>query len=157
MSLKINHRREVLSGPVGWEHRRDPGQASGADLLWYFFPGDVEVVSGDVVLASVVGSVPALHFVAAMIEARSVLAAGDNSGYTYGFTEVEHYITFRRAGDVVFIECDFSPETITVPLDQFSREVCKFARREIEDLEGLHHELSAHPLVHNLLSKCDDG
>ncbi|MFI6100256.1 hypothetical protein ACIA8G_32320 [Lentzea sp. NPDC051213] len=157
MSLKINHLRESLLDPIGWEHHRAPDQASDADLLWYFFPGDIEVVSDDAVLTSDVGSVPALHFVAAMIGARDALAVGDNPRYTYDFTEVDHCIIFQKVGDDVSIESNFSAKVLTAPLDQFSRGVCNFVRREIEDLIRLYPALSVRPLVNDLLRKCDGG
>lgn len=156
MSLKIKHRREVLPGPIGWEYRRSPGQATKADLLWHFFPGDVELVLADTALVSTVASVPALHFVAAMIGARDALTVGNNARYTYSFTEADQCIIFQRGDDDVRIECDFSANVLTVPLDEFSREVCDFARREIEDLGREFPALSVHSLVHEILRKCDD-
>jgi hypothetical protein len=157
MSLKIKHRRDVLPDAVGWEHRRAPDQASNADLLWYFFPGEVEVASGDSALASTVASVPALHFVAAMIGARDTLAASDDARYTYSFTEADQCIDFRRCDDDLRIECDFSDKVLIIPLDEFSREACDFARREIGDLGREYPALLAHPLVRDLLRRCDDG
>jgi hypothetical protein len=50
-------------------------------LLWYYFPGDVEIIADGVALTSTVGSVPAIHFVAALIGAREALAAGYGSHY----------------------------------------------------------------------------
>src|SRR5688500_15610509 len=73
LPITINHRRELRSERVGWEHRQSPGQASKADLLWHFFPGDVEIIADDAALVSAFGSVPALHFVAAVIEAKDAL------------------------------------------------------------------------------------
>jgi hypothetical protein len=123
-------------------------------LLWYFFPGDVEIIVDGVALASTVGSVPALHFVAAMIGAREALAAGCGSHYLYNFTEADQSIVLQRDDGGVRIECDFSAIFLTIPFDEFSREVCSFARREFEDLGREYPALLAHPLVHDLLGKC---
>ncbi|WP_133981550.1 hypothetical protein [Kribbella voronezhensis] len=156
MSLEIKHWREAPPNRVGWEHRRAPAQASSADLLWYFFPGDVEVAYGGAALASRGASVPALHFVAGIIGARDTLAAGDDARYTYSFTEADQWIDFW-ADKKVHIECNFSDSVLTIPLEEFSREVCDFARREIDDLVLEYPALLMHPLVRDLLRKCDDG
>lgn len=156
MSLKINHRREARPDPIGWEQHRSPDRASNADLLWYFFPGDVEILSGGTALASKVGSVPALHFVAAMIGARDALVFDIDSSYSYTFTEADQCINFQRINDDVRIECSFSTNVLTVSIDDFSREICLFSRREIEDLGRDYPALLVHPLVHDLLRKCGD-
>jgi hypothetical protein len=43
---------------------------------------------------------------------------------------------------------------LTIPFDEFSDEVCSFARREFEELGREYPALLAHPLVHELLGKC---
>lgn len=156
MSLKINHWREVRPDPIGWEQHHAPDQASNAELLWHFFPGDVEIRSRGMVLSSKVGSVPALHFVAAMIGTRDALTLGINSRYLYSFTEADQCIHFQRGDDGVRIECNFSANVLAVPFDEFSREVGFFVRREIEYLGCEYPALLAHPLVHDLLRKCGD-
>ena len=140
---------------MGWEHRRPPEQASNADLLWYFFPGDLEIVADGAALTSTVGSVPALHFVAAMIEARNTMGLGVNARYSYSFTEADQCINFERGDHTVRIECDFSPIVLTVPFDEFSREVCFFARRYIQALGREFPALLVHPLVYDLLRRCE--
>jgi hypothetical protein len=125
-------------------------------LLWYFFPGDVEMVAGGTALTSTVGSVPALHFVAAMIGARDAMALSINSRYSYGFTEADQCINFERSDDDVRVECTFSPNVLTVPFDEFSREVCNFARRDIQALGQEFSALLVHPFVHDLLRRCED-
>lgn len=141
-----------MTGLAGWEQRRPPGQASSADLLWYYFPGDIEIRSGGAALASVEGSIPALHFVAAMIAARGTLTSGENLGYSYHFTEVDQCISFRRNGDEVHVECNFAEDILRVSFSEFSREVGLFAKREIQNLEHDYPDISVHPLVQDLLS-----
>ncbi|MBL7500657.1 hypothetical protein I6A84_32020 [Frankia sp. CNm7] len=154
MSLEINHRRSASSGTVGWERFGTPDQATSAELLWYFFPGDVEILSHGTSLASEVGSVPALHFVAAMVGARDELASGTGSRYSYDFTEADQSISFQRRGGDVRIETSFSTNVLTIPLDEFSSGVRLFARREIEDLGREYPALLAHPLMLDLKRRC---
>jgi hypothetical protein len=154
VSLRINHRRKTRPDAIGWERLHAPDQASNADLLWYYFPGDVEIIADGVALASTVGSAPALHFISAMIGAREALTADSRSHYQYNFTEANQCINLQRAGGYVRIECDFSANVLTIPLDEFLREACSFARREIEALGHEFPALLTHPLAHELLGKC---
>ena len=86
-----------------------------------------------------------------MIGARDALGLDIDSSYSYTFTEADQSINFQRTNDEVRIECSFSTNVLTVSIDDFSREICLFSRREIEDLGGGYPALLVHPFVNDLL------
>lgn len=156
MSFRIDHLQESRTDPIGREHSRPPELADRGDLLWYYFPGDISISSGGVNVITSVGSVPALHFMAAMVEARGALGGGGKDRYVYSFTEAAEELTLQRDGDSVAIESSVSDEILVVSIDEFFSEVCAFVRREINELGSTYPLLLEHSFVRDLLLKCNE-
>jgi len=156
MVIQIRHRREVQLPPTGWEYRSDPGQASSAELLWSFFPGNIEMRVDETEIVSPVASVPALHFAVAVVQAMDVLVLSSNSSYVYNFTEADERITFRDSDKRVYITCSYSESELTVSTDEFSHGVAAFIQRVIRDLGCEYPSLRGHSIVRNLLQKVGD-
>jgi hypothetical protein len=79
-----------------------------------------------------------------------------DSTFMYVFTEADEYISYQRIGDNrISIKCSFSDGVLLVPIEEFAREVCAFARRKVGHLGREYPALMRHPAVRDLLQKCD--
>lgn len=149
------YRPESLAVPIGWEHRRSCDTASKHDLLWHFFPGDIEILVNGTRLATDWASVPALHFVASLHMIKITLAQRDSSTDVYNFTEEAQQIIFRRDGPSLSINCTYAPGVAIAPFNDFAREVPEFGRRLIANLGKEYPSLLVNPYVKSLLGALD--
>jgi hypothetical protein len=127
--------REDESGVHGWERQRDCAAATKEDLLWYFFPGSVDISGDGVQLAMDFGSVPALHFISALLTSRVTLVR-EGARFEYTFTEVDQFVWFVVRDGLVRITCSYASGEISASINQFSLAVKTFCDEVVGLLVG---------------------
>jgi hypothetical protein len=142
------------AGLPGWEQQRDCTTATKADLLWYFFPGDVDIVGDGVQLTMASGSVPALHFISALLASTAVLDH-EGASYEYTLTEADEQIWFKlRSGDIE-ITCSYATGAIRVPRNEFMEAVKTFSSETLSRLAIEHPDLQRNSFVAGLRSEVE--
>ena len=147
--------REDASGLHGWESRQDCGAASKEDLTWYYFPGNVDISGGGVRLEMNFGSVPALHFVCALLAAQSTLVQ-DGCRFEYALTEVDQSVWFRSDEGSVRITCSYAPGEVAVTVEEFADAVVDFSEDVIDLLVSRYPGLARHSFVGELRRDIED-
>lgn len=153
--IKFLYRPEAQPS-LGWEHRRDCGTATRGELLWYFFPGDVDIVTDEGTIEMGFGWVPVLHFGLGLLGATESLSS-DGALDQYTFTEADESVTFERRGDRVHIWCSYSPEQVTTTYGEFKLGSQSFMKKTLDDLEARHPSLLSNPAFRDIRDSLGPG
>lgn len=150
--IEIVYRPEARNGPLGWEHRQDCGTASRGDLLWYFFLGDVDILTDGVEFKTQFGWVPVLHFGSALLGAAEELTQV-GARCEYSFTEADEWISFVRREGYVHIQCSYAPGRAVAKYEDFKSASRAFVDQTIAALGNTYPSLLNNDLITEIRDK----
>ncbi len=150
--ITFSHYLERDSRLLGWETSRDCSTATRQELLWYFFSGDVGIITDEIEFRSQFGMVPALNFGLALLAAIDDLSR-DKASFVYTFTECDEWISFTREGELTRIKCSFAPGEAVVPYVEYVHSSRAFVRQLVDDLGMQYPSLMGHTIISEISKK----
>jgi hypothetical protein len=132
--MRINYCLGDRSILVGWEHSHGFAAVSREEILWHFFPGDIEIRTNGGGIRTRFGWVPILHFGLSLVHICRMLLTAEKASSQYVFTEADESITFQRLGESLRLQASFDSATLACSVREFCRAVSEFVIRVVSEI-----------------------